>query len=123
MRQIASKIAAIRPGNGGGGEGTQIPFEFFNRQIGLKYQFTTLGDIISALLPFLFVFAGLGVLLYLLYGGFQLMTSGGDPKGIAEGKGKITNAIVGFVIIFVAFWVIQAVGIIFGIEGLQQIFG
>lgn len=122
MKPTVYKIAAIE-GPGNGGSGSQIPFEFFNRQIGLKSEFKSLGDIISALLPLLFVFAGLGVLLYLLYGGFQLMTSGGDPKGIAEGKGKITNAVVGFVIIFVAFWVIQAVGIIFGIEGLQQIFG
>lgn len=108
---------------------TDIPgFEEFVERFG-RFDPTTgkieivLGLLISEALRFLFVFAGLGLLLYLLYGGFQLMTSGGDPKGIAEGKGKITNAIAGFLIIFVAFWVVQAVAIIFGLKELQSIFG
>lgn len=101
----------------------QIDFGALERAVpNFKFAGGTIGDVISALLRYLFVFAGLGVLLYLLYGGFQLMTSGGDPKGVAEGKGKITNAIVGFIIIFVAYWIIQAVAIIFGLEGLKQIF-
>lgn len=101
----------------------QIDFGVLEKEVGLRPELKTLGGIISEALRFLFVFAGLALLLYLLYGGFQLMTSGGDPKGIAEGKGKITNAIAGFLIIFVAFWVIQAVAIIFGLKELQSIFG
>ena len=81
-----------------------------------------LGEIVSGLLPYLFAGAGLLLLLYLLLGGFQLMTSGGDPKKTQEGKGKITNALVGFIIVFIAYWLVQIVGTILGIKAITNIF-
>lgn len=81
-----------------------------------------LGFIIHEALRYIFVIAGLALLLYLLYGGFQLMTSRGDPGGVKEAQAKITSAIVGFVIIFVAYWLVQAVGVIFGIDAIKNIF-
>ena len=74
-----------------------------------------IGDILSALLPYIFVLAGLILLLYLVWGGFQLMLSGGDPQKASAAKGKITNAIVGFVIIFVAYWLVQILQVILGL--------
>lgn len=76
---------------------------------------TTLGKIISNLLPYIFAAAGILLFIYLLIGGFQLLTSAGEPKTIEEAKSKITNAIIGFVIIFIAYWLIQVVQTIFGI--------
>lgn len=77
-------------------------------------EWTTIGDVFSDALKYVFIFAGLGVLVYLLYGGFQLMISGGDPAAIDEAKGKITNAIIGFIIIFTSYWLIQIIETIFG---------
>ena len=64
----------------------------------------------GALLPVLvgkIINAGLGVLgilllIYLLYGGFLWMTSGGESEGVKKAKTMITNAIVGLVIISVS---------------------
>jgi len=83
-----------------------------------NFQFAnaTIGDIFSAALPLVFVFAGLGVFIYIIYGGLHLMISGGDPAGIAEAKGKITNALVGFLIIFCSYWLIQILEIIFHLK-------
>lgn len=75
----------------------------------------SIGDIISALLPYLFVLAGLGLLVYLILGGFQLMASGGDPKAVDSAKGKITGAVIGFLIIFIAYWLVQILQVIFGL--------
>lgn len=74
-----------------------------------------IGTIISALLPYLFVLAGLGLLVFLILGGFQLMVSGGDPKAVEQAKGKITGAVIGFLIIFIAFWLVQILQVIFGL--------
>jgi len=90
--------------------------------IDINKQDLTLGEIVSGLLPYLFAGAGLLLLLYLLLGGFQLMTSGGDPKKTQEAKGKITNALVGFIIVFVSYWLVQIVGTILGIETITNIF-
>ena len=83
----------------------------------------TLGQIISSLVPYLFVIAGLLLLLYLIFGGFGLLTSRGDPKAVASAKERITFAVVGFVIVFASYWIVQIVGQILGIQAVQDIFG
>ncbi len=80
-----------------------------------------LGSIINAFLTYLFPFAGLLLLLYLIYGGYNLMLSGGDPKKAASAKSIITTALFGFVIIFVAYWLVQILGSVFGL-GFSTIF-
>lgn len=75
----------------------------------------TIGAIISALLPYLFVLAGLGLLVFLILGGFQLMVSGGDPKATQSAKGKITGAVIGFIIIFISYWLVQILQVVFGL--------
>lgn len=91
-------------------------------EVGLDFAGGNFGEIISALLPYLFAGAGLLLLLYLIFGGIQFMTSGGDPKAMESAKGKITGALVGFIIIFASYWIVQIVGIILGIEAIQTIF-
>ncbi|MDP3793311.1 MAG: hypothetical protein Q8R07_01000, partial [Candidatus Uhrbacteria bacterium] len=56
---------------------------------------TLVGRIINAVLGIL----GLLLLIYLLYGGFLWMTSGGDSKGVEKAQTMIRNAIVGLVVI------------------------
>jgi len=73
------------------------------------------GGIISLILPYLFVFAGLILLFYLIAGGFQVMLSAGDEKALGEAKKKITNALFGFILLFVSYWLVQIIEIIFGI--------
>jgi len=78
----------------------------------------TIGAIISALLPIIYLIAGLILFGAIIVSGFQLMTSGGDQKKTAEAKGCLTSAIIGFVIIFVSWWLIQIIQIIFGLPSL-----
>lgn len=81
-----------------------------------------IGDIVSALLPYIFTISGIILLLYLIYGGFQYMMSRGDPKAMQAAQGKITTAIIGFVIVFIAYWLVQLLGRILGIEIISSIF-
>ena len=90
---------------------------------GLNPQIKSIGDLISIILPYIFTGAGLALLIYLIFGGFGFLTSGGDPKAIESAKGKITGALVGFIIIFVSFWMVQLIGQILGIEMIKNIFG
>jgi len=76
---------------------------------------TTLGDLISKILPYVFSGAGIALFLYLLWGGLQFLTSGGEPKAVEGAKKKITNALIGFAIIFAAFFIIKAIEEILGI--------
>lgn len=80
-------------------------------------RFPDLAAVINKLIPLLFVFAGLILFVMLIFGGFDLLTSGGDPKKAESAKGKITNAVIGFVIVFIAYWLTQILSLIFGLEG------
>jgi hypothetical protein len=104
---------------------TQIDFgeigKQFGEETGLKEQFqpgpsSNIGRIIFDLFPYLFVIAGLILLFYLIAGGFQMMTSANDEKGLISAKGKITNALVGFLLLFISFWLVQIIEAILGIK-------
>lgn len=82
----------------------------------------TIGDIITSAYPYIFGAAGILVLIYLLYGGIELMISAGDPKKVQSARDKITGAIVGLVIIFVAFWIVQLISYFLGVEALRNSF-
>jgi len=50
----------------------------------------------------------------LIAGGFQLLTSAGDPEATKKGYAKITWSIIGFLVIFISYWLIQIMEYIFG---------
>lgn len=78
--------------------------------------------IINALLPYIFSAAGILLLIYLVFGGFQFLTSGGDPGKTAAARSKITNALLGIGIVFTAYWIVQVVGMFLGISQIGEIF-
>lgn len=82
----------------------------------------TLGEVVSGIIPWVFYIAGFALLLMLVFGGFQLLTSAGDKNAMEAAKKRITNSIVGFVIIFASYWIVQLVGKILGINIFSQLF-
>lgn len=81
---------------------------------------TLIGDLLSAALPYTIVFAGMILTLFIVMGGYQLLTSPTNPQGQEAGKNKITWAIVGFLVIFSAFWIMQILQVIFGFNILDR---
>ena len=78
----------------------------------------TPADIINTLIPIIFVLAGIVLLAMLVSGGFTIFVSAGNPEKIKKGTGMITSALVGFLIIFAAYWIIELLQITFGIKVL-----
>ncbi|SRR5258708_632403 len=106
---------------------SQVDFQKIqdSANLGSKFgvQNATIGGIIGAAIPYIFTIAGMLLLVYLIFGGLQLMLSQGEPKAAQAAKSHITNALVGFIIIFIAYWVVQLFGIVFGLKGITNIFG
>lgn len=86
------------------------------------FRFTTIGSVITAAIPFVFAAAGIGLLLMLLSGGFSFLTSAGDAKKLESGKQRLVHALTGFFIIFMAYWLVQGLGIILGFDLINNIF-
>lgn len=90
---------------------------------GLTFGGNTIGDILNGgILNIIFFVAGAAFLIYLVTGGISLMLSRGDPKAISEAKARITYGLVGFLIIVAAYWIVQIVGAILGLEGFKGVF-
>ena len=81
--------------------------------VGLKTEFTDLSSVVSAALPYLFAIAGIILFAFIVWGGFDYLTAMGDPKRAEAGKNKITSAVIGFILIFAAFWIYQLVSYLF----------
>lgn len=80
------------------------------------FEFTDLGSVVSRAIPFVFAIAGVGLLIMIIASGMKLLTSAGDAKKMEEGKQTLTYAVIGFIVIFVAYWVVQIMGIMLGID-------
>lgn len=97
----------------------------FSDATGLKAIFTfdpnasvadKVGLIIGEVLKYVFVIAGLLLLFFLISGGFQLLLSAGNEKTMEMAKNKITNAIFGFLLLFLSYWLVQILEFILGIS-------
>jgi hypothetical protein len=82
-----------------------------------------IGTIVAAAIPYVFGFAGFALLIYIVFAGFTLLMSRGDQKGVAAAQANLTYAIVGFIIVFASYWIVQIVGRVLGITQFQTIFG
>lgn len=65
--------------------------------------FVTIGDFISKTLTFAFLLAILVVLVMLVWGAFEWITSGGDKDNVGKARNKIINALIGLAVLAVAF--------------------
>lgn len=113
MVKILAQAAITLPStNGSGSETIDYPGGFTDFG---KY-FSDLGSVIGRAIPFVFAIAGIGLLIMIIGAGFTLLTSAGDAKKMEEGRQKLTYAIVGFVVIFAAYWIVQLLGIVTGMD-------
>ena len=81
---------------------------------------SNIGPIISGVLSFIMASSALLVFLYLILGGVQWITSGGDKGKTEEARNKITAAVIGLIILAAAYAVLK---IMLGFLGLDSITG
>lgn len=72
--------------------------------------------LISRILPNILSLASILLLIYLIYGGFLYINSNGDQEKVKKSQSMITNALIGFLIIFGSYWIMQALQVITGIQ-------
>lgn len=79
-------------------------------------QTISIGDLIGVLLSAALTIAGVIMLFLFIGGGLMIIASAtsGDSKGAANGKQAVTWALIGFIIIFTAYWFIRIIELITG---------
>lgn len=58
---------------------------------------------IAAIINILLGFVGVVAVIFILYAGFKWITAGGNEEQITEARGNIRNAVIGIVVVFLAF--------------------
>ncbi len=74
------------------------------------------GSLISSVLSFVMLVAAILVLLYLLWGGMEWITSGGDKSKLEKARQRITSAILGIVVLAGTLAIFSVVQQFLGIE-------
>lgn len=83
----------------------------------------SIGALITALLNFVMLIAALLVFLYLIWGGIEWITSGGDKSKTESARNKITAAIIGLIVLAASYAILQLALNFLGFEGgLQELF-
>ena len=66
-----------------------------------------MGQGTSLLIPGIFSFAFFLVIFYFLLGGFKYLKAGGNKEEVEGGRQMINHAIIGFIILMLAFFILQ----------------
>ena len=82
---------------------------------------TSVSALVNILLKNALTVAGVICLVFLIVGGFGFIVSaGGDAKAKEKGKNTITSALTGLILIIAAYWIIEIVQILTGINILNS---
>lgn len=65
--------------------------------------YNSLGDFITNIIQLAFALALLLVLVMLIWGSFEWISSGGDKENVGKARGKIINALIGLAVLSIAF--------------------
>ena len=98
--------------------------------IGEEYRLTSsngvedigpLGNLVSSLLSNIYVFAGLAFFALIIYGGMHIIFSSDRDRleSLVKSQKLITAALIGFLIIFASYWIIQVISYVTGYEILN----
>lgn len=75
-----------------------------------------LGNLISTIVGAIITFAGVGAFIFLVIGGIQWLTAAGDKQALENARNRIINAIIGLIIVGVAWAATIFISNLFGFD-------
>lgn len=76
--------------------------------------YPTAGSILNIFTRYIFVLGGLIIFVLIIYAGFLFMTD--DSKGMDRAKQILSSALIGFIVMFCAYWIVQILAAITGVD-------
>ena len=77
-------------------------------------------NIIQVLITLIMIIATLAALAVIIFGGIRWIVSGGDKEKLQGARNMITYALVGLVVIFLSYFIINTIGDFFGVKLLGR---
>lgn len=85
-------------------------------QFSVLCNFTDMGAVLGFVITIAFIIAVLIALFFLIWGGIKWITSGGDKGGVEAARNQIVAAVIGLIIVFLAFFILNLVLGLFGLS-------
>jgi len=82
-------------------------------------QITDIGKLLSSVISLAFIIAGILVFAFLVWGGVEWITSGGDKTKTEGARNRITAALVGLAIVAASYAVMKLISYFFGLNVLD----
>lgn len=76
-------------------------------------QYNTLADIINPILKYVMPIALLIAFILLVWAGFELVRSFGNPEALKKASARLTNVIIGLILLAFSYWLAGFVASIF----------
>lgn len=89
---------------------SSLPSNFPNLNDFIISSDVSLTQVIRNVLSWVLLLGGAIAVIYLVYGGILYITAGGDAEKATKGRTAIVNAIIGIIIIALAYVIVQFVG-------------
>jgi hypothetical protein len=80
----------------------------------------TISKIVSGAIALVFIAAALVFFFMLVLGGIKWMMAGGDKEKATEARGQLTSALIGLIVIFLAWAISKLLAILFGVDILGE---
>ena len=80
--------------------------------------FKDVGSLVNVLLPNVMLIAGILIFIGIIAGGFMMIRSAGsgDAHGAETAKNAMTGLIIGMLLIFGAYWIVQIIEFVTGVK-------
>jgi len=82
-------------------------------------EYSGVGSLINNILPNVYIAGGVIIFFMIMFGGFTIIANAGSPDKIKDGTKTITSAIMGLLVLFGSYWIIQIIQVITGVSILN----
>lgn len=83
-------------------------------------EYGSTSSLINNILPNVYIAGGLIIFIMIVMGGFTIISNAGNPDKIKDGSKTITSAIMGLLVLFASYWIIQIIQVITGASILNS---
>lgn len=83
-------------------------------------EYSGAGSLVNNLLPNIYIAGGVIIFFMILFGGFTIIANAGNADKIKDGSKTITSAIMGLLVLFGSYWIIQIIQTVTGVNILSD---
>ena len=100
--------------------GFDLGSKLFFQGTAASTQYKDTSSLINNILPNVYIAAGIIIFFMIVFGGFTMIANAGDSHKMDDGKKIITSALVGLLVVFASYWIIQIIQVVTGLQILNS---